>query len=75
MGQIPMLTTQDRVGCVRVKLNLITLNDFGELSIFAWFSGSSVLLGAKSDILELSQKFPSHNYNLDVGVKANLQDG
>ncbi len=76
MGQIPMLTIQDGVGCVRVKLNLITLNDFGwcGASMFGSFSGASVLLGAKSDILELSQKIPSHNYNLDVGINAILQD-
>lgn len=52
-----------RVGRVRVKFNLITLNESLADGRHPRLAGSLELLSAKFDILELSQKaeFPSHN--------------
>lgn len=33
-----------------------------------WFSGASFLLSAKLDILDLSEKLPSCNYEFDVDM-------
>lgn len=52
----------------RLRVALANLHYGLEVSIFAWFSGTSVLLSAKADIAELLEKsyFPSRNYNLEV---------